>query len=105
MVGRWLGGDPNLPDGLTWTREGFKYLGVFWGNEMVVQKNFEGAVEKIKGRLDKWKFLLPKLSYRGRILIINNLIASYLWHRLMCVDPPVNFLFKIQSILIDFFGG
>ncbi len=51
-VGRWLGGDPNLPDGLTWTREGFKYLGVFLGNEMVVQKNFEGAVEKIKGRLD-----------------------------------------------------
>ncbi len=70
---------------------------------MVVQKNFEGAVEKIKGRLDKCKCLLPKLSYRGRILIINNLIASSLWHRLMCVDPPANFLFKIQSILIDLF--
>ncbi len=37
-------------------------------------------------------------------MIINNLIASSLWHRLMCVDPPVNFLFKIQSILIDFLG-
>ncbi len=76
LVGRWLGGDPNLPDGLTWTREGFKYLGVFLGNEMVVQKNFEGAVEKIKGCLDKWKFLLPKLSYRGRILIINNVSVT-----------------------------
>ncbi len=38
LVGRWLGGDPNLPDGLTWTREGFKYLGVFLGNEMVAKK-------------------------------------------------------------------
>lgn len=69
---------------------------MFLGNEIVVQKNFEGAVEKIKGRLDKLKFLLPKMSYRGCILIINNLLASSLWHRLMCVGPPSNFLFKVQ---------
>ncbi len=46
LVGRWLGGDPNLPDGLTWTREGFKYLGVFLGNEMVVQKTLKELLRK-----------------------------------------------------------
>jgi len=45
------------------------------------------------------------MSYKGHILIINNLIASALWHRLACIDPPVEVLTKIQSILIDFFLG
>ncbi len=44
-----------------------------------------------------------KMSYRGRILIINNLVASSLWHRFACVDPPVQLLTKIQAILVDFF--
>jgi len=103
LVGNWLTGEPKLPDGLIWTKEGFKYLGVFLGSEMNVQKNFEGVVEKIKGRLDKWKYLLPKMSYRGCTLIINNLVASSLWHRFICIDPPLGLLLKIQSILIDFF--
>ncbi len=46
---------------------------------------------------------MPKMSYRGRILIINNLVASSLWHRFTCVDPPVQLLTKIQAILVDFF--
>lgn len=101
LVGRWVNGGPCLPGGLSWTRGGFKYLGVFLGDDM--HKNFEGVVEKVKGRLEKWKFLLNITSYRGRVLIINNLVASSLWHRLACVDPPSNLLAKIQSILVDFF--
>ena len=52
-------------------------VGVFLGDEMLIQKNFEVSVEKIKGGLDNWKFLFSKLSYRGRV-IINNLVASSL---------------------------
>ncbi|KAL2076997.1 hypothetical protein ACEWY4_027414 [Coilia grayii] len=103
LFGKWSGGEPSLPDGLSWTRKGIKYLGVYLGDETWLQKNFEGAVEKVKGRLNKWKFLFNKLSYRGRVLIINNLAASSLWHRLACVDPPAQLLSKIQSILVDFF--
>lgn len=84
-------------------RRVFKYLGVFLGDEMYMQKNFEDIAEKVKGRLAKWKFLLPKMSYKGQVLIINNLIASALWHRLICVDPPRDLLPRLQSILIDFF--
>lgn len=43
------------------------------------------------------------MSYRGRTLIINNLVASALWHRLACVDPPAVFFGKLQSILVNFF--
>ncbi|KAL2078927.1 hypothetical protein ACEWY4_024671 [Coilia grayii] len=103
LVGEWGNGEPCLPAGLSWNRGGFKYLGVFLGDDVFIQKNFEGVVEKVKGRLQKWKFLFRITSYKGRVLIINNLVASSLWHRLACVDPPSNLLAKIQSTLVDFF--
>ncbi|KAI3377340.1 hypothetical protein L3Q82_008544, partial [Scortum barcoo] len=40
---------------------------------------------------------------RGRVLILNNLISTALWHRLACVDPPVSLLSRIQAVLVDFF--
>lgn len=36
------------------------------------------------------------MSYRGRILIINNLVASSLWHKLTCIDPPLCLLAEIR---------
>ncbi len=104
LIGNWPKGNPSLPDGLTWGTGGFKYLGVYLGDEMSIQKNWEGVVDKVKGRLDKWKWLIPKLSYIGRTLIVNNLVASCLWHRLACLDPPAQILTKIQGMLVDFFG-
>ncbi|KAK3538386.1 hypothetical protein QTP86_001553 [Hemibagrus guttatus] len=59
--------------------------------------------EHVKGRLSRWKRLVPKMSYRGRTLVINNLAASSLWHKLACVDPPPNLLANIQAQLVDFF--
>lgn len=105
LLGKWADGKPKLPEGLSWGKFGFKYLGVFLGDELTVQKNWEGVIEKVKGRLDKWKCLVPKMSYRGHILIINNLVASSLWHKFACVDPPLYLLTKIQAILVDFFLG
>ncbi|KAK3542537.1 hypothetical protein QTP86_028678, partial [Hemibagrus guttatus] len=59
--------------------------------------------EHVKGRLTRRKWLVPKMSYRGRTLVINNLTASSLWHKLACVDPPPNLLANIQGQLVDFF--
>lgn len=103
LLGKWKEKPPDLPGGLIWKKNGFKYLGVYLGDEDTVQKNWEGVIEKIKGRLDRWKWLKSAMSYRGRTIIINNLVASFLWHRLSCVDPPTYLLAKIQSILIEFF--
>ncbi len=73
------------------------------GDDSFLQKNWEGVLEKVKGRLDKWKLLLPNMSYRGRTLIVNNLVASSLWHRLACVDPSPHFLSEVQAALVNFF--
>lgn len=72
-------------------------------DSVFLQKNWEGVLEKVKGRLDKWKWLLPNMSYRGRTLIVNNLVASSLWHRLACVDPSSQFLSEVQATLVNFY--
>ncbi|KAK0145466.1 Transposon TX1 uncharacterized protein [Merluccius polli] len=38
---------------LTWKKDGFKYLGVFLGNENIVKKNWENVTEKFEGKLSK----------------------------------------------------
>uniref|UniRef100_A0AAQ4RMD0 Reverse transcriptase domain-containing protein n=1 Tax=Gasterosteus aculeatus aculeatus TaxID=481459 RepID=A0AAQ4RMD0_GASAC len=104
-VGEWRGGLPVLPQSLVWRKDGFKYLGIYLGQESIVQKNWEGVTEKIEGKLSKWKWLLPQMSFKGRVLVLNNLIASQLWHRLTCLDPPSGFLANLQKKMVDFFWG
>ncbi|KAJ3596708.1 hypothetical protein NHX12_003112 [Muraenolepis orangiensis] len=94
---------PSLPGGLQWETEGLKVLGVFLGTEAFKAKNWEGAKEKVCARLSKWKWLLPQMSYRGRVLVANTLVASTLWHRLMALTPPRNLVSSIQQEIVDFF--
>lgn len=67
---------------------GFKYLGVYLGDESMLQNIWEGVLEKTKGRLEKWIWLWPKMLFRGQIIVINNLVASTFWHGLACTEPP-----------------
>ncbi len=105
-VAVWCGHDNNgpiLPGELQWGREGFKYLGVFLGSEEYRKQNWEGLVEKTCAQLSRWKWLLLQLSYRGRVLVCNNLIAATLWHRMMILEPPEELITDIQKKLVDFF--
>lgn len=103
IIGEWIGQRPGLPGGLSWKKGGLKYLGVFLGDDTVTNKNWEGVLDKVRGRLDKWRWLLPQLSYRGRAIIINNLVASALWHKFACVEPPVGLIESIQKEMVNFF--
>ncbi|KAJ3590726.1 hypothetical protein NHX12_008675, partial [Muraenolepis orangiensis] len=94
---------PSLPGGLQWETEGLKVLGVFLGTEAFKARNWEGAKEKVCARLSKWKWVLPQMSYRGRVLVANTLVASTLWHRLMALTPPRNLVSSIQQEIVDFF--
>lgn len=94
---------PALPGGTRWRTDGLKVLGVHLGKEDLVSKNWEGVLDKVRAKLLSWKWLLPQLSYRGRVLVINNLVAASLWHRLQVLVPPTGFLEEIQKLLVDFF--
>ena len=82
---------------------GAEVLGAFLGEESMLEKNWENTLEKIEGKLKKWRWLLPSMSYRGCTLIINNLVPCSLWHNLPCVDPPSNLLSRIQTVLVNLF--
>ncbi|KAK0155421.1 Transposon TX1 uncharacterized protein [Merluccius polli] len=82
-----------------------KVLGVFLGNESFQKKNWEGLAEKVSARLSRWKWVQPQLSYRGRTLVANNLVASMLWHRVTVLVPPDILITEIQKRLVDFFWG
>lgn len=65
LVGDWSDEKPQLPDGLSWTNRGFKYLGVYLGNDFIEKENWNGILEMVEGRLKKWKRLHSCMSYRG----------------------------------------
>lgn len=92
-----------LPGGLRWRKDGLKVLGVHMGKEDLGFKNWEGVLDKVRAKLLSWKWLLPQLSYRGRVLVINNLVAASLWHKLQIMVPPTGFLEEIQRLVVDFF--
>ena len=106
LLGQWLQeSPPRLPQQCSWNLEGFKVLDVFFGADAYMQKNWDGLREPILVRLERWKWALPQLSYRGRALVINNLAASMMWHRLTVLDPPVDLLNHVQKAFVDFFYG
>ncbi len=47
--------------------------------------------------------MLPQLSYRGRVLICNNLVASSLWHRMTILEPPEDTTAKNTTATSGFF--
>ncbi len=51
LLGVWNEGKPTLPEGLCWSRWGIRYLGVFLGDDSVSQKNWDGMLQKVRGRL------------------------------------------------------
>lgn len=44
-----------LPAGLIWKKGGFKYLGVYLGDDNFLCKNWDNVLEKVEGRFKKWK--------------------------------------------------
>ncbi len=84
-------------------REGLKLWVFFWVLLGLRVKIWEGLLEKVVARLSRWRWLLPQMSYKGRVLVINNLVASTLWHKLMVVEPPEELVTSIQKKLVDFF--
>lgn len=104
ILGNWSGGElPVLPGGVKWGKEGLKILGIYLGTDKYIQKNWEGMYDKMCDRLSRWKWILPQLSFRGRVLVANNLAASALWHKLNVMNPPDEVVHLLQKKINDFF--
>ncbi|KAK3516108.1 hypothetical protein QTP70_005386 [Hemibagrus guttatus] len=64
----------------------------------------EWVVGKVCAKLSQWTWVkLSQLSYRGRVLVTNNLIASFLWHRFTVLEPPEPLIKEVQKRIVNFF--
>lgn len=52
-----------LPQGLRWNKGGFKYFGVYLGDDSFKCKNLDNVLEMVEGRLKRWKWILPHMSF------------------------------------------
>jgi len=77
LLGHWLNQNlPQLSHQCPWNKEGVKILGLFFGTEQCMDKNWEGLLEKVTGKLQRWKWIQAQLSFRGRVLVVNNLCCQ-----------------------------
>ena len=104
--GLWVGSWRNRIDnplGIKWNSTGLKILGVYLGNtDTYYRRNWTELVNTIENKIKYWSTFAPGMSYRGRILIINHLIASKLLHRLNCITPTKDTISYIQTLLLRF---
>jgi len=96
LVGQWR--MDTLPEELrpfTWSRTSLLYLGVhLCPAEESWPANWQELEAKVTAHLNRWTGLLRVLSHRARVLVINQLITSMLWYRLVTLTP--DFVTKIQ---------
>ena len=76
---------------------GCKFLGVHLGTDDYILKNWEGILGKVSTRLFKLEMALATLN---RAMVINNLVAASLWHKLVVLTPPRGLLKEVQRVLI-----
>ena len=104
--GLWVGAWTRRRDkslGFNWNSEGLPFLGVHLGNtHFYTQQNWKKCKDKLSKTLSKWKYLSYSLSFKGKVLIANQLAASKVNHILAALSPPDNILNELQRMLVDF---
>ena len=104
--GLWVGSWTRRSDhplGFRWDSEGLKFLGVHLGNTNNYNKqNWIDCKEKINKTFTKWKSLSFSLSYKGKIIIANQLASTKIYHCLAILNPPENILRELQEMMVDF---
>ena len=101
-VGRWMGRNDS-PLNFMWNNEGLPFLGVHLGNTInYVRQNWSKCKDKLIKTFASWSRLVYSLSFKGKVLIANQLAASKVFHCLAVLSPPDNILNELQNLLVDF---
>ena len=58
---------------------------------------------KLEAELSECEWFLLQLPDSGRLLIINNLLTSSLWHRFIILVPPPGLVDEVQQFRVNFF--
>ena len=101
-VGRWIGRS-DAPLNFYWNSEGLPFLGVHLGNTVnYFKQNWVKCKERLNKTFNSWSRLSNSLSFKGKVLIANQLAASKIFHFLAVLSPPENILNELQNLIVNF---
>ena len=78
-----------------------KILGLFFGNVDCTRINWDVKIQKINHTIAAWRH--RDLSYKGKALVVNGLLASTLWYNATSLPMPAWAISQIEQSLYDFF--
>lgn len=88
---------------IRWTNEPVTVLGIdVTPNLNAIRKiNYEKVANKMKATLDVWRN--RKLTWRGRVILVNTLASSLAVYKMMALGTPTDEIFKsFKDIIMDF---
>ena len=84
-----------------WSNEDITVLGVKIAQDNIVEKNYDGILEKAKSILDAW--YNRGLSLMGKVQVVNTLIASLFVYKMMVLPIiPDKIIKDMNSMIRDF---
>ena len=109
--GMWLGSykaREDKPLNYKWTATQIKVLGVYLANpgvptEITESQNWNKYLKNIKDIINIWK--QPKLSLKGKRIIINQLILSKIWFLAQVIPVPQKVIIDLERLVLDFLWG
>ncbi|CAM4552755.1 unnamed protein product, partial [Caretta caretta] len=106
VVGDWRQASslPPALQAIRWSAGPLLYLGFYLSaTHPSPPENWHGLEGRVVERLRRWTGLLRCLSFRGRALVLNQLVLSMLWYRLNTLVPAPDFLANLQKLILEFF--
>ena len=101
-AGSWIGRS-DRPLNFSWNDDGLSFLGVHLGNTKTYNdQNWKNCKTRLIETLASWSGISTSLSFKGRVLIANQLAASKTFHCMAVLTPPDDFLSELQQQLVDF---
>jgi hypothetical protein len=106
VEGIWLGTLQNsMPcnyEGIKWTNEAVRCLGVYVGNNKAQcnKLNWDEKIHKVKRMVLQWK--RRNLTMFGKVVVIRTLLLPIVTHCATVLDPPESFISELNVILKNF---
>ena len=71
------------------------------GGDDAIAKNLTLVEERVTSVIKSWTFFSKRLSFIGRVLVVNSLCASKVWYIISVLQPPYNYISSLQRVFID----
>ena len=88
---------------IRWTNDKIKLLGLWVGNSDTTHSNWDNKVTRFCDTLKRWQH--RDLSLKGKVCVINQLVASSLWYTASVLVMPPWVSALLEQALWQFFWG